>query len=78
VKRSAVDGDTVWTEWEMSGQRRAGVAFLTRGVMIFGISNDAIGSVRFYMEPVEQDAADYDTHTGRMVGNQASADGAGP
>lgn len=76
VRRSAVDGDTAWTEWEMSGQRRDGVAFLTRGVLIFGIGNDAIERVRFYMEPVEQDAADYDTHTGRIVGNQATADGA--
>jgi SnoaL-like domain len=33
VLRIAVDGDTVWTEWEMSGTRRDGAAFLMRGVV---------------------------------------------
>ena len=77
VTRSAVDGDTVWTEWEMAGNRRDGAVFLMRGVMIFGIGDEVIRSVRFYMEPVEQGAAGYDTHTGRMVGSVAAADRAG-
>lgn len=74
VTRSAVDGDTVWTEWEMAGNRRDGADFLMRGVMIIGIGGEVIRSVRFYMEPVEQGAAGYDTHTGRMVGSVAAAD----
>ena len=74
VTRSAVDGDTVWTEWEMAGNRRDGADFLMRGVMIIGIGGEVIRSVRFYMEPVEQGAAGYDTHTGRMVGSVTAAD----
>ena len=31
VLRSAVAGDTVWSEWEMSGTRRDGTAHLMRG-----------------------------------------------
>src|SRR4249919_1418571 len=30
---SAVEGDTVWTEWEMSGTKRDGNAHLMRGVI---------------------------------------------
>ena len=31
VLRSAVAGDTVWSEWEMTGTRRDGTAHLMRG-----------------------------------------------
>lgn len=60
VLRSAVMGDTVWTEWEMSGTRRDGVAHLMRGVMIFEIPDEFIASMRFYMEPVEETSGDID------------------
>ena len=33
VPRTAVDGDTVWTEWDISGTRPDGTAFLMRGVI---------------------------------------------
>jgi ketosteroid isomerase-like protein len=38
VLRCAVDGDTVWSEWEMRGTRRDGTEHLMRGVVIFGIA----------------------------------------
>src|SRR6478735_10286292 len=38
VLRSAVAGDTVWSEWEMSGTRRDGTAHLMRGVILFGVN----------------------------------------
>jgi hypothetical protein len=47
LPRTAVDGDTVWTEWDMSGTRQDGTAFLMRGVVIFGVSGVAITSARF-------------------------------
>ncbi len=53
VLRSASDGDTAWTEWEMSGNRRDGGVHLMRGVLIFGISGGLIRWGRFYLEPVE-------------------------
>src|SRR5688500_16151360 len=37
VPRSAIDDGTLWTEWDMSGARPDGTAFLMRGVVIFGI-----------------------------------------
>src|SRR4051794_35271531 len=35
LSRLAVEGDSVWTEWEMSGVRRDGSPHLLRGVFIF-------------------------------------------
>jgi ketosteroid isomerase-like protein len=54
VVRSAVDGATAWTEWEMRGTRRDGAPHLMRGVSIFGLGDDRFTSVRFYLEPVEE------------------------
>ena len=34
---SPFDGDTAWTEWEMTGTRRDGTAHLMRGVIVFGV-----------------------------------------
>jgi ketosteroid isomerase-like protein len=66
--RTAVDGDTIWTEWDMSGTRHDGPAFGMRGVVIFGVSDAAITSARFYLEPVEDTSGDVDAHTRRVVG----------
>jgi limonene-1,2-epoxide hydrolase len=76
VPRTAVDGSTVWTEWEISGSRRDGAAFLMRGVVIFGIKGGAIASARFYLDAVEEAGGNVDTHVRRTVG--VTAPGAGP
>lgn len=65
---SNVDGDKVWTEWDMSGTRIDGAPFLMRGVVIFAIAGDAIASARFYLEPVEDVTGDVDAHTRRVTG----------
>src|SRR6266566_2433582 len=36
VLQRAIDDDTVWTEWEMTGTRRDGTAHHMRGVVVFG------------------------------------------
>ena len=65
----AVDGDRVWTEWDISGTRRDGAPFAMRGVVIFGVTGDVIASARFYLEPVEETSGDVDAHTARVVGS---------
>jgi hypothetical protein len=65
----AVDGETVWTEWEMAGSRVDGGAFAMCGVVIFGVNGATIASARFYLEPVEQTSGDVDAHTRRVVGH---------
>ncbi|TDW83484.1 nuclear transport factor 2 family protein [Kribbella sp. VKM Ac-2566] len=72
VPRSAVDGGTLWTEWDITGTRPDGTAFLMRGVVIFGITDQAITSARFYLEPVEETSGDVDAHTRRVVGTAAN------
>jgi ketosteroid isomerase-like protein len=72
VPRSAVDGGTLWTEWDITGTRPDGTAFLMRGVVIFGVTDQAITSARFYLEPVEETSGDVDAHTRRVVGTAAN------
>lgn len=61
VLRQAVDGETVWTEWEMSGTRRDGSRHEMRGVILFGVRDGLAHWARFYLEPVDDD--------GRTVGD---------
>ena len=49
----AVDGETVWSEWEMTGTRRDGTPHHMRGVIVFGVRDDVARSARFYLEPVD-------------------------
>jgi ketosteroid isomerase-like protein len=78
LPRMTVEGDTVWTEWDISGTRGDGAAFLMRGVVIFGVADAAITSARFYLEPVEEASGDVDAHTRRVVGTTSTgADTAG-
>lgn len=69
VPRVAVDGDTLWTEWEMSGTRGDGADFLMRGVVLFTVVDGVVSSARFYLEPVEYGSGTVDTHTRRVVGD---------
>lgn len=68
VVRSSVEGDTLWTEWDIAGDRADGVRFLMRGVVIFGLADDTIASARFYLEPVEDSSGDVNAHTRRVTG----------
>ena len=53
VVGSAVAGDTIWTEWEMTGTRRDGSAHLMRGVILFGVASGRASWARFYLGPVD-------------------------
>ena len=68
LPRMAVDGDTVWTEWDISGTRNDGAAFLMRGVAIFGVAEGRLAWVRYYLEPVEEISGDVNTFSGRVAG----------
>jgi ketosteroid isomerase-like protein len=71
VPRTAVDGSTAWTEWEMRGSRADGAEFRMRGVVIFTIPDGLITSARFYLEPVEESSGDVNAATLRAVGHPA-------
>ena len=52
--RSAVDGNTIWTEWHMTGTQTDGTELDMRGVGIWGVEDGLLQWGRIYMEPVEQ------------------------
>lgn len=60
VKGSAADGDTAWTEWEMTGTRRDGTPHQMRGVILFGVRDGVAAWARFYLEPVDGDSGSVD------------------
>jgi ketosteroid isomerase-like protein len=56
----AIDGDTAWTEWEMTGTRRDGTVHEMRGVVLFGVRDGLAQWARFYLEPVDSGAGAVD------------------
>jgi len=67
VTARALDGATVWSEWEMAGRRLDGSAHRMRGVMVFGLREDRAEWGRFYLEPVDEDSQGIDEAVGRQV-----------
>ena len=67
VTATVVDGNRVWTEWEMRGTRPDGSLHAMAGVIIFGITNDEIVSARFYLEPVEATSGDVNAAVERLT-----------
>jgi ketosteroid isomerase-like protein len=67
VLRCAVDGDTVWSEWEHRGTRPDGTPHLMRGVVIFGVSDAVASWARFYLEPVQAHAGNVADAVRRQV-----------
>ena len=67
VLHFAVDGDTVWTEWEHRGTRPDGTPHVMRGVVIFGVVGGLAAWARFYLEPVDEAAGTVDEAVRRQV-----------
>ena len=67
VLRCAVDGDTVWSEWEHRGTRPDGTAHIMRGVVIFGVADGLARWARFYLEPVQDGGGNVDDAVRRQV-----------
>jgi ketosteroid isomerase-like protein len=70
VVHRAVDGDAVWTEWEMRGTRPDGARHLMRGVIVFGVIGDVVGWARFYVEPVDAGDSTIDDAVREQVGHR--------
>ena len=70
---AVVDGDTVWSEWSWHGTRLDGSAHQMRGVTIQRVRDTRAVSVRFYMEPVDEDGPEAGEAVRRMMTNTASA-----
>ncbi len=73
VLRSAVDGDTLWTEWEMTGRRNDGTTFDMRGVFIFGVAAGRAKWARMFLEPVEDTSGDASEQVSRLAGRSTAS-----
>ncbi len=60
VLRLTVDGETVWSEWEMMGTRLDGTAHHMRGIIVLRVRDGVAHSARFYLEPVDTVASTVD------------------
>jgi ketosteroid isomerase-like protein len=67
VFRTAVEGDIVWSEWELKGTRVDGARQVLRGVVIFAVAGTTFAWNRFYLEPVDEDDDGVHTAVGRLV-----------
>jgi ketosteroid isomerase-like protein len=56
VRASAIDQETAWTEWEMTGTRRDGTTHHMRGVVVFRVRDGVAHRARFFLEPVDEGA----------------------
>lgn len=72
VIATAVVGDRVWTEWEMSGARRDGTRHAMAGVVIFTVEDEHIAAARFYLEPVETESGDVNAAVDRSMAGPVS------
>lgn len=70
VLRTAVDGDVVWSEWQMRGTRPDGLPHLMRGVIIFGTHNDRATWAHFYLEPVDLAEVDADAAISQILATE--------
>jgi ketosteroid isomerase-like protein len=68
IVRSAVDGDTVFTEIHWTGTKANGTPFEERGVLIMGIRDERIAWGRLYVDEVDAEGAGIDAVVGRMAG----------
>jgi ketosteroid isomerase-like protein len=71
VLASAADGDRIWVEAEMTGERAAGGQHAMAGVLIFGVADGRITSARFYLEPVESASGDVSAAVERLTSGPA-------
>ena len=67
VLATAVNGDTVWSEWQMSGTRLDGALHEMGGVIIFDVAGELVRAARFYLEPLERESGTVDDAVHRTL-----------
>ena len=72
---SVVDGDVIWSEWEMRGTRRDGAQHLMRGVIIFAVRDGLAASARFFLEPVDPSDDDATAAVHQIIGTSSAVAG---
>ena len=73
VLATAVNGDTVWSEWQMSGTRLDGALHEMGGVIIFDVAGELVQAARFYLEPLERESGTVDDAVHRTLSDPRAA-----
>jgi ketosteroid isomerase-like protein len=69
LRGTALDGDTIWAEWEWNGTRRDGERLTMRGVTILGVNpGGTVSWARFYMEPLDEGATGVEIAVSALLG----------
>lgn len=68
VLATVMDGEVIWSEWEMRGTRRDGAAHLMRGVIVFGVRGEQAAWARFFLEPVDPCVDDANAAVRQIIG----------
>lgn len=74
----ACDGGVAWTEWEMVGTRRDGIAHCMRGVFVFHVVDGSITKGRMFLEPVDTSSADANEGARQVLAPPRAAGGRAP
>jgi ketosteroid isomerase-like protein len=75
VIASVIDGDVIWSEWEMRCTRRDGAQHVMRGVIIFGVRDERAAWARFFLEPVDPGDDDATAAVRQIVGASSAVAG---
>ncbi len=67
VLNHAVNGEEIWSEWEMTGTRLDHTEHWMRGVIVFHLADGRAASARFYLEPVDETASSIDATIQRQT-----------
>jgi ketosteroid isomerase-like protein len=65
---TAVEADTLWTEWRWRGTHEDGSRLDIAGVIVFGIEGGRFAWARLYVEPVESGGEGIDAAVREMSG----------
>jgi ketosteroid isomerase-like protein len=68
LRASALEGDTVWTEWRWHGTHADGTRLELAGVVIAAVRRGRIARARLYVEPVERGGEGIDAAVGEISG----------
>jgi ketosteroid isomerase-like protein len=66
---TAVEGDTLWTEWRWSGTQEDGSRLDMAGVIVFGVKGGTFAWARLYVEPIESGGEGIDAAVREMSGS---------
>ena len=66
---TAVEGDTLWTEWRWSGTHEGGSRLDMAGVIVFGVRAGKFAWARLYVEPIESGGDGIDAAVREMSGS---------